>query len=358
MRIYPGASLTALVALLASGGAAAEWRCDCTSIVGSCAASAVVRDSFVEVTSDVEQCARVDYFIDGIPFVALVVDGTERQDWIAQNASPSVIIQSCQVCRDNSGATVARDLDAGLVSDGEPTRLISVDPVYPADAAAAGVEGWVDVSFAISPSGTVLGPQVAAAEPRGVFDAAALAAVSRWRYTRPPVGEQQQLTERVEFDLDDAIFSLAADRPTAREVTAAAEPRRNDCVREDMRFDFGAMVDISLINACSEPLLVYSCSAGTGFDRNRWVCSDPEQTTTLLRPAAGAGTETATVDGLSNVRRLELTRAPNSEYWWLACALGDSECRASGRDWIRSMNRQTASVDPQDRTRARLARSF
>jgi len=106
---------------------------------------------------------------------------------------------------------------------------------------------------------------------------------------------------------------------------------------------FGATVDISLVNACDEPLFVYSCAAGTGRDRNLWVCRDPES----------AGVAEALSTG-----RLEITRAPNGEYWWLACAVDDTACRSDGRQWVRSTDRQSANVDPQDRTRARLARSF
>ena len=93
MRVHPGTGIVALSALMCSGQALAEWRCDCTSIVDSCAATATVQDSFIEVTSNTAQCSRVDYFVDGTPLVALVVDGAERQDWISESATPSIIIQ-------------------------------------------------------------------------------------------------------------------------------------------------------------------------------------------------------------------------------------------------------------------------
>ena len=129
--------MLALVATFAfATQAAAEWRCDCTNIVGSCAATATVGDSFIEVRSNVAQCSRVDYFVDGQPFVALVTDGVDREDWIARSDSPSVIIQSCQVCVDNSGETAeASSFGSSLYSEGEPTRLIGVSPEYPATAA-------------------------------------------------------------------------------------------------------------------------------------------------------------------------------------------------------------------------------
>jgi TonB family protein len=338
MRLDLSGTLIVLGAGLVCGSAAAEWRCDCTQIVGSCSAAATAGASFIEVTSNVEQCARVDYFVDGIPFVALVVDGSERQDWIAQSDSPSIIVSSCQICLDNTGAGDEPEFGASLYREGEASRLIGTAPVYPPAAAAAGIEGHVDVRFTISPSGTVVAPEIIAAEPAGVFEAAALAAVARWRYTLP-VGETAPVvTERIEFNLTAELFSLNA-RPEPAAASAAGGIVRNSCIREESRYDFGAAIDVSLINACAEPLLVYSCSAGTGANRERWICAETQQ------PFTAAG-------------RLEISRAPNGEYWWLACAVDDTGCSDDGRQWVRSMDRQLANVDPQDRTRARLARSY
>src|SRR5690606_40494911 len=56
--------------LLASSGALAQFRCDCTSIVDTCSAEVVIRGASIEVTADRPQCARVDYFVDGQPFVS------------------------------------------------------------------------------------------------------------------------------------------------------------------------------------------------------------------------------------------------------------------------------------------------
>ena len=363
MRLRSMEVLGAFGALLVSGNAAAEWRCDCTTIVGSCSASVTVRDRFIEVSSNVEQCARVDYFVDGMPFVSLVVDGADRQDWIARSETPSVIVQSCQVCVDNSGVTSAPEFGAGLVSDGAATRIISVEPDYPPAAAAAGIEGFVDVRFSVSPSGTVIAPQVVAAEPAGVFDAAALAAVSRWRYTQPAETESPVVTERIEFNLANEIFALSPRPGNIRNAIRATEPLGNNCVREQTRFDLGETIAVSLINACDAPILVYSCAAGTGRWNDRWICNEQAQAATLLAPAqggSGAVMSATAADGrqLSAVARLEISRAPNGEYWWLACAVDDLICRDEGQQWVRSVDRQTASVDPQDRTRARLARSY
>jgi len=362
MRIEFKASFAALCGLTLSNATLAQSQCDCTSIVGSCSAEVAVQDSFIEVTSNAAQCARVDYFVDGMPFVAVLVDGADSRPFNTPNDSPSVIVQSCQVCLNNPVSSAEPTFGAGLYTEGEATTLIEVAPIYPPAALAAGIEGFVEVRFTVSPSGTVSGPEIVASEPAGVFEDAALAALSRWRYTRNPDGEPLAVTERLEFNLSSQLFSL---RPSAGETpraAAAAPPRRNSCIQEETRYDFGAMVDVSLINACQQPLIVYSCSAGTGSLVRRWVCRDQEATSTVLASVSATGTDSvvgsAASDQFAAVTRFEITRAPNGEYWWLACEVEDTACRSDGRQWIRSLDRQTDSIDPQDRTRARLARSF
>lgn len=251
---------------------------------------------------------------------------------------------------------------AGLYSEGEATRLIEVAPIYPPDAVDAGTEGFVEVRFTVAPDGTVSDAEILSSEPEGIFDDAALDAMDRWRYTSNLQGEAQTLTERIEFNLADELFSLRSTATTAPRPVFAVEPLRNSCIQEQSRYDFGSVIDVSLINACEEPLVVYSCSAGTGSYSERWVCRNPEQSGTALgssaSASAGANLDSVSADQLSTVARLEISRAPNGEYWWLACKVDDTACRSDGRQWIRSMDRQTASIDPQDRTRARLARSF
>src|SRR5688572_21954217 len=83
--------------------AQAEWRCDCTTILDTCSATVTVQNDSVAIQSDHAQCARVDYLIDGLPFVALVVDGHGELSWLNRSDNPRVLMQSCQVCLDNAG---------------------------------------------------------------------------------------------------------------------------------------------------------------------------------------------------------------------------------------------------------------
>jgi TonB family protein len=58
----------------------------------------------------------------------------------------------------------------------------SIEPEYPPSALRRRIEGEVLVDVAIARSGSVQHAAVLHAEPAGVFDAAALRAVRRWRY--------------------------------------------------------------------------------------------------------------------------------------------------------------------------------
>ncbi len=57
-----------------------------------------------------------------------------------------------------------------------------VEPAYPRNAMARRVSGWVEVNFSVDATGRTRDVRVRNAEPPGVFDDAALAAVRRWRF--------------------------------------------------------------------------------------------------------------------------------------------------------------------------------
>ena len=66
--------------------------------------------------------------------------------------------------------------------DSDVIPVVRVPPDYPARAQARGIEGWVQIQFAVTSIGTVRDPVVVAAEPHGIFEEAALKAIERWRY--------------------------------------------------------------------------------------------------------------------------------------------------------------------------------
>ncbi|MEO1481536.1 MAG: TonB family protein [Myxococcota bacterium] len=70
----------------------------------------------------------------------------------------------------------------GPTQDGDARPVVRVNPVYPPRAAERGMQGVVRVRFCVDASGVVEKARVIHSDPPGVFDAAALKAVRRWRY--------------------------------------------------------------------------------------------------------------------------------------------------------------------------------
>ena len=69
---------------------------------------------------------------------------------------------------------------AGL-SDRDPLPLVRVEPQYPPQAQRRGLEGWVHVRFTITTAGSIKNASVVKSS-HGVFERAALQAVSKWKY--------------------------------------------------------------------------------------------------------------------------------------------------------------------------------
>jgi TonB family protein len=354
---------------LASAPAPAEWRCDCTTILDSCTAEVAVQDTFIEVTAEAAQCARVDYFIDGMPFVSVAVDGSAREDWIARSADPRVLVQSCQVCRDNATVESAQTEMTAADETQPPAQalapLVAPQPVYPAQAQQRGIEGSVTVTFTVNPFGDTQDVRVSAAQPSGVFDLAAVSAVSRWRYPADGNREPVSLTETLEFSIDDFIFSdVPAPEPQASTDLAATRPS-NQCVRENISYNYGEMIEVGLISACAQPISLFTCATGTGAQAERWVCSSTDDNATVLvRPGDSRLGYTVAMPTQIGVRNFEysesffVARAPNTEYWWIACSSDNENCRNAARQWAESLDRQGAQLDPQLRSRLDVARSF
>ncbi len=352
----------------AGSALAQDLRCDCTSVVDTCTANVEPHGTWLDIKSDRKECSRVDYFVDGLPFVSVVVDGEDRRDWTARTTAPKILVQSCQVCRDNTIASKPGEKSAAqpapAATDGASSEtgekklepVIAGTPEYPPNARARRLEGHVDVEFTITPLGTVENARVVDAEPRNVFNAAALAAVNRWRYTADPNRAAQTTTERVEF-------KLPAQASAAQSTSQSLVPR-NQCVRQNAVYNYGEEVDVGLINACSEPVYVSACAEGTGKYASRWVCTDSDDQGRVLVGAddrrLGDSLTLETTQGERTYHYADsfsVTRAPNAPYWWIACAPRDTACRSASRQWTRALAGQSATVDPQDRSPIAIAQS-
>jgi TonB family protein len=81
------------------------------------------------------------------------------------------------------------------VNEDTLTRMRYVAPQFPEEARRRGVDGWVELHFMVGTDGAVGELAVAAAQPVGMFEQAALEAVRRWHY-RPVMRGGRAVAQR------------------------------------------------------------------------------------------------------------------------------------------------------------------
>jgi protein TonB len=67
------------------------------------------------------------------------------------------------------------------IAEGDYLPIVRVAPVYPARALSRGLEGYVDMSFTVTPTGTVEDP-VVMFSTSSLFERAAIRAVLKFKY--------------------------------------------------------------------------------------------------------------------------------------------------------------------------------
>ena len=111
------------------------------------------------------------------------------------------------------GDSAQHDLDAAIAKQkflasltpaNQLTLLKSVQPVYPTKAATSRTEGWVELDFTVTETGQVKNVVVHAASVPGVFDEAAVKAVSQWRY-KPVLRDRRPVAVRTELRIRFAL---------------------------------------------------------------------------------------------------------------------------------------------------------
>lgn len=83
--------------------------------------------------------------------------------------------------------------------------LSTARPQIPEWAYKRGIEGWVEVVFVVGPNGRVGNVRIVNAQPKGVFEAAAIESISNWIYQ--PNGKTSEVFQRVEFKLEDFQYN-------------------------------------------------------------------------------------------------------------------------------------------------------
>lgn len=87
-----------------------------------------------------------------------------------------------------------------------PVAAYLVSAKYPSSAIRRNLEGYVDIAFDVDEAGITRNIRVTAAEPLGVFEQAALEAVSRWRFKPKMVDGKAEyfagLSKRIRFEME------------------------------------------------------------------------------------------------------------------------------------------------------------
>ena len=104
------------------------------------------------------------------------------------------------------GGLGVSELSVSAGSDRDAVPQVRIQPDYPIQARQKGIEGWVDVKFTVGADGSVRNPVVVNAQPKKIFDRAAIQAVKGWKYN-PKIEdgravERKGLKVRIRFQLE------------------------------------------------------------------------------------------------------------------------------------------------------------
>lgn len=98
-------------------------------------------------------------------------------------------------------------LQMGSGAGGGTSNLVPIfriPPRYPMRAEKRRIEGWVRVEFTVDERGLVADPVVVESHPDGIFDRAAVQAVSKWKFKPKIIGGivvEQRAVQLLEFKL-------------------------------------------------------------------------------------------------------------------------------------------------------------
>lgn len=73
--------------------------------------------------------------------------------------------------------------------------IVRIPPTYPLEARRKKIEGWVRMELTVLEDGSVTDVRVKSAEPAGIFEQAAMAAITRWKF-RPAMENGKPVRKR------------------------------------------------------------------------------------------------------------------------------------------------------------------
>lgn len=125
---------------------------------------------------------------------------------VGPQQSMALDVPSLSLKADLGGSMVGGNkATAAAMFDGDIIPLQCPPPSYPADARRAGLTGWVMVELVVGPDGSVRSARAVDAQPRGVFEAAAVMSQQRCKF-KPKMEDGKPVEQRgrrkLNFSLD------------------------------------------------------------------------------------------------------------------------------------------------------------
>lgn len=104
------------------------------------------------------------------------------------------------------GAGAGDSFGRGAGFKGKPLiPLSTARPQMPEWACKQGIKGWVEAVFTVLPTGRVQDVKIVDAQPRGVYEAAAIESISNWIYAE--TDRAREVKQRVPMDPADCAFN-------------------------------------------------------------------------------------------------------------------------------------------------------
>ena len=121
------------------------------------------------------------------------------------NPMPDMNMPKLDVPMTGGGPFLGGFANVDKTAEGDIIPLVRIQPQYPRRAAIAKIEGWVEMEFTITETGSVTDPKVLNANPPRIFDREAIRAILKWKF-KPRVIDGQAVARRATQTID---FKLA-----------------------------------------------------------------------------------------------------------------------------------------------------
>ncbi len=129
----------------------------------------------------------------------------DARNWLDQAAAIGYSSPDAAATMREMDLAVAKQKSrAGVVSANELEVIKSVQPVYPRKALQSAIEGWVEMDFTVDEAGAVKDIAIRSANPPGVFDQAAVGALSQWHY-KPVLHDAKAVAQRARIRIRFAL---------------------------------------------------------------------------------------------------------------------------------------------------------